>query len=89
MSELKIFVTASAQTRAQRRLLELTQKGVATSFEEVLANVVHRDHVDTTREESPLRQAKDAVVLDNSSMSLDDQHNWLLNQFNKIVYGES
>ncbi|MDE7470609.1 MAG: (d)CMP kinase [Paramuribaculum sp.] len=88
-AELKIFVTASAQTRAQRRLLELTQKGVATSFEEVLANVVHRDHVDTTREESPLRQAKDAVVLDNSSMSLDDQHNWLLNQFNKIVYGES
>lgn len=88
-AELKIFVTASPQTRAQRRLLELTQKGVATSFEEVLANVVHRDHVDTTREESPLRQAEDAIVLDNSTMSLDDQHRWLIHLFNQVVSGNA
>ncbi|MBO4943867.1 MAG: (d)CMP kinase [Muribaculaceae bacterium] len=80
-AELKVFVTASPQTRAQRRLLELTEKGVATTFEEVLANVVSRDHIDTTRAESPLRKADDAVELDNSTLTLDQQHDWLMKLF--------
>lgn len=80
-AELKVYVTASPQTRAQRRLLELTEKGVATTFEEVLANVVSRDHIDTTRAESPLRKADDAVELDNSTLTLDQQHDWLMKLF--------
>ena len=64
-AELKIFVDASAQTRAQRRFKELTDKGANVTFEEVLANVVHRDHIDETREESPLSNAADAISLDN------------------------
>ncbi len=83
-AEMKVFVNASPQTRAQRRLLELSAKGVATTFEEVLANVVHRDHIDTTRAESPLRRAEDAIELDNSNMSIEEQSDWLLKLFNKI-----
>lgn len=77
-AELKVFVTASAQTRAQRRLAELVAKGVATSFEEVLANVVHRDHIDETREVSPLRRADDALLLDNSCLTPAEQDSTLL-----------
>lgn len=84
-AELKIYVNASAQTRAQRRFKELCDKGVATSFEEVLANVIHRDHIDQTREESPLRRADDAIDLDNSMMSIDEQNRWLLDRFNEKV----
>ncbi|MCM1292685.1 MAG: (d)CMP kinase [Bacteroides sp.] len=84
-AEMKVFVTASAQTRAQRRLSELIDKGVATSFEEVLANVISRDHIDETREESPLRKAPDAVVLDNSIMDIETQNQWLLDLYNHIV----
>lgn len=84
-AELKVFVTASAQTRAQRRLKELSDKGVATSFEEVLANVAHRDHIDTTRAESPLRRADDAIELDNSTMSLDEQNQWLLHLYKETA----
>lgn len=84
-AELKIFVNASAQTRAQRRLKELIDKGVATNFEEILANVVHRDHIDTTRAESPLRMADDAIALDNSNMTIEQQDKWLLEQFNIAV----
>lgn len=80
-AEMKVFVNASAQTRAQRRFRELADKGVATSYEEVLANVVHRDHIDETREESPLRRAEDAVLLDNSEMTLEQQDRWLLDLF--------
>lgn len=83
-AEMKVFVNASAQTRAQRRLAELAEKGVATNYEEVLANVVHRDHIDETRAESPLRKADDAVCLDNSLMTIDEQNEWLLSLFNKI-----
>ncbi|MDE6487922.1 MAG: (d)CMP kinase, partial [Paramuribaculum sp.] len=68
-AEMKVFVRASAQTRAQRRLNEMIEKGIATTFEEILANVVSRDHIDETRDESPLRCADDAIVLDNSVMS--------------------
>lgn len=84
-AEMKIFVNASAQTRAQRRFKELVDKGVATSFEEVLANVVARDHMDETREESPLRCAPDAIKLDNSDMTIEQQDQWLYDQFMRIA----
>ena len=76
-AELKIFVNAPAETRARRRFLELTEQGRAVTYEEVLANVVHRDHIDTTRAESPLRRADDAIDLDNSDMTIDEQNGWL------------
>ncbi len=84
-AEMKIFVNASAQTRAQRRFKELVDKGIATTYEEVLANVVHRDHIDETRAESPLRRADDAIDLDNSTMTIEEQDNWLLSQFNAAL----
>ncbi len=84
-AEFKIFVTASAQTRAQRRFAEMLEKGGNPSFEEVLANVVHRDHIDETREESPLRKADDAVTLDNSLMTPSEQDVWLLNQYTRAI----
>lgn len=84
-AELKIFVDASAQTRAQRRFKELTDKGANVTFEEVLANVVHRDHIDETREESPLRRAADAISLDNSAMTIEQQNLWLLERFNEAL----
>jgi len=84
-AELKIFVNASANTRAQRRFSELVEKGSNVTFEEVLANVVHRDHIDETREESPLRCADDALRLDNSQMSIAEQNAWLSDAFSKAV----
>ncbi|MDH6358109.1 (d)CMP kinase [Parabacteroides sp. PF5-9] len=84
-AELKIFVTASPEVRAQRRVDELNAKGLKTSYEEVLANVKKRDHIDTTRKEGPLVQAEDAVVLDNSFMTLEEQKNWLLTHYKKAV----
>lgn len=84
-AEMKVFVGASAQTRAQRRFLELEEKGSAVTYEEVLNNVVQRDHIDQTRTESPLRQADDAIVLDNSTMSVEQQDKWLLELYHKII----
>lgn len=84
-AEMKVFVTASAQTRAQRRLAELLEKGSAATFEEVLANVIKRDHIDETREESPLRKADDAEILDNSLMSIDEQNEWLLKLYQSKI----
>lgn len=84
-AELKIFVNASAETRAQRRFQELMAKGAEVNYEEVLANVVHRDHIDETREESPLRKADDAIVLDNSCMTEDEQNRWMLDRFNETI----
>ena len=78
-------MTASAETRAKRRLNELLQKGQATNFEEVLANVVHRDHIDQTRKESPLRRADDAIDLDNSEMTIDEQNAWLLARYREAL----
>jgi cytidylate kinase len=83
-AELKIFVNASAETRAQRRFKELMDKGVDVNYEEILANVVHRDTIDTTRAESPLRQAEDAICLDNSDMTLDEQNAWLEAQVRRV-----
>lgn len=78
-AELKVFVTASAQVRAERRYKELTAKGEACNFEEILQNVVERDRIDSTRAVSPLRQADDAVVLDNSNLTIEEQKQWLIN----------
>lgn len=84
-AELKVFVTASPEVRACRRLEELQAKGEQTTYEEVLANVKKRDYIDSTREESPLRQAPDALVLDNSEMTIPEQKKWLRDQFEAAV----
>jgi cytidylate kinase len=72
-AELKIFVTASPEIRVQRRFLELSAKNTAITVEEISENLKHRDLIDTTREHSPLKQANDALVLDNSNMSREQQ----------------
>ena len=82
-AELKIFVTASAEVRAQRRYDELTAKGEKCNYEEILENVKERDHIDSTRETSPLRQAEDAIVLDNTNMTIPEQENWLMEKYKK------
>ncbi|MEG0948570.1 MAG: (d)CMP kinase [Bacteroidales bacterium] len=87
-AELKIFVTASPEVRAQRRVDELVAKGEPVSFEAVLENVKSRDHIDQTRTESPLRRADDALLLDNSDLTIAQQDAWLLEQFNRIVNNE-
>lgn len=82
-AEPKIFVTASAEVRAQRRYDELTAKGEECNYEEILENVKERDHIDSTRETSPLRQAEDAIVLDNTHMTIPEQENWLMEEYKK------
>lgn len=84
-AELKVYVDASPQTRAQRRFSEMVAKGATVTFAEVLANVVHRDEIDRTRTESPLRRADDAIALDNSDMTVEQQDEWLLNKFNETI----
>ena len=84
-AEMKVFVDAAPETRARRRYDELRAKGVEADYESVLANVVERDHIDRTRAESPLRQAPDAVRLDNSLMTPAEQDRWLLDLFNKVT----
>lgn len=84
-AELKIFLNASAQTRAERRYKELREKGQEVTFEEVLQNVTQRDHIDQTRSESPLRRAADAIDLDNSRMTIQEQDQWLMEQVEKAV----
>lgn len=82
-AELKIFVTASAEIRAQRRFQELEAKGMPADFDEILQNVEQRDYIDTHRETSPLRQADDALVLDNSHLTIAEQKVWLMEKFNE------
>ncbi|GEM67445.1 cytidylate kinase [Sphingobacterium mizutaii NBRC 14946 = DSM 11724] len=77
-ADLKIFMTASPQVRAERRFAELSAKGEVLTMEEVKENLSHRDHIDSTREESPLRQAEDAVVLDNSELNQIEQLNFVI-----------
>ena len=84
-AELKLFVTASQEVRALRRMEELRAKGTPVSFEEVLENVRKRDYLDSTRTEGPLRQADDALVLDNSDMTLAEQKAWVLKQYHRVV----
>ena len=84
-AELKIFVNASAETRAMRRHKELLDKGQQSTYEDVLTNVMTRDHIDENREESPLRKAEDAILLDNSNMSIEEQDKWLIDRFNEVI----
>lgn len=83
-AELKIFVTASAEVRARRRFDELTAKGETVDYDEILANVKERDYIDSHREVSPLRPADDAVLLDNSFMTIAEQDEWLKEQVEKV-----
>ncbi|WP_298894851.1 (d)CMP kinase [uncultured Psychroserpens sp.] len=77
-AELKLFMTASAEKRAQRRYDELLERGDDVCYEEVLANVQSRDHIDSTREDSPLTMAEDAIEVDNSNMTLDEQFEFIV-----------
>jgi cytidylate kinase len=84
-AELKIYVTASAEVRAQRRYDELVAKGMPADFEDILKNVKERDYIDSHREVSPLRKADDALELDNSNMTIAEQKQWLMEQFNNAI----
>ena len=84
-AELKIFVTASAEVRAQRRYDELKQKGMEADYDDILKNVVERDYIDSHREVSPLRQADDALLLDNSHLTIDEQNAWLMERFEEAT----
>ena len=78
-AELKFFMTADPEVRAWRRLKELKDKGKDSTYNEVLENVLHRDKIDSERAVAPLKQADDAVVLDNSNLSMDEQFEFMLN----------
>lgn len=80
-AELKIFVTASSEVRAKRRYDELQAKGQPADYDDILKNVQQRDYIDTHREVSPLRQAEDAIVLDNSHMTIEEQDAWLIDKY--------
>ena len=82
-AELKLFLTASPEVRAKRRYLELQTKGENPIWEDVLADVNDRDYRDTHRAESPLRQAEDAVVVDNGEMTREEQMQYIINLFNE------
>ena len=80
-AEVKIFLTASLGVRAERRYKELIEKGMKAELEEVRANLAKRDHIDSSRADSPLKQAEDAILLDNSEMTLKQQMLW----FNELL----
>lgn len=84
-AELKIYVTASAEVRAQRRFDELKAKGMPADFDDILKNVNERDYIDTHRDVSPLRKADDAILLDNSNMTIEQQKQWLLDRYNEAI----
>ena len=84
-AELKIFVTASAEVRAQRRFDELKEKGMPADYNDILKNVQERDYIDSHREVSPLRQADDALLLDNSHMTIPEQNEWLMQRFEEAT----
>ena len=84
-AEMKIFVTASAEIRARRRFIELTEKGLKVDYDDILSNVRERDHIDSTRSVSPLRKADDAIVLDNSAMTREEQNEWLYSHYLEIA----
>lgn len=90
-AELKIFVTASPEVRAQRRLDEIRSKDKNTSvtFDEVLKNIEDRDYIDQNRTESPLRQAEDALILDNTNLTREEQMQWLSDRFSEVADGKN
>ena len=83
-AELKIFVTASPEVRAQRRYDDLMEKGMEADYNEILENVKQRDYIDSHRDVSPLRKADDAIELDNSNISIEEQKQWLINQYKRV-----
>lgn len=87
-AELKVFVTATAEVRAQRRYNELLSKGSPADYDDILRNVKERDYADSHREVGPLRQAEDAILLDNSNMTIPEQNAWLLAEYHKVVNQE-
>ncbi|MEN8228706.1 MAG: (d)CMP kinase [Bacteroidota bacterium] len=84
-AELKIFLTALPEVRAMRRYKELIEKGLNAELEEVRLNLEKRDHIDSSREDSPLKKAEDAIVMDNSNMTVDDQMEWFREKFNSLM----
>ena len=84
-AELKIFMTARSEVRAQRRYDELSEKGLKVNFDEILNNVLERDQIDSSRSVSPLKQAKDALLLDNSDITREEQLEWVLKKVKEIV----
>ncbi len=84
-AELKVFMTASSETRAQRRFEELQQKGQTVSFEEVLKNVEQRDYIDTHRDDSPLRRADEAIEIDNSYLTREEQFNAVMEMVDEVT----
>lgn len=84
-AELKLFVTADPMVRAKRRFDELVEKGQTTTIEEVLANLEKRDHIDSNRADSPLMQAADAIVLDNSKLTREEQFEWVMKLVNQKI----
>ena len=86
-AELKIYMTADPMVRAERRYKELTEKGDNVTLEEIYENVVSRDKADMTRAISPLRKADDAIVLDNSAMSVEEQMQWFDKEYSRVING--
>ncbi len=86
-AQIKIFMDASAEVRAERRRIELVEKGIAEDFNKVLENIRKRDRIDSGREVSPLRKAEDAVLLDNSHMTIDQQMEWFFETFREKLNG--
>ena len=84
-AEIKIFMTASAETRAKRRYKELLDRGHNLNYEDVLENITTRDHIDSTREDSPLVKAQDAIEIDNSKMTIEEQLETLIGLANQII----
>ena len=84
-AEMKIFLTASEKIRATRRHKELIEKGMPANYEDVLGNISKRDRIDSSREDSPLKQAEDSLVLDNSQMTVDEQMEWFRKAFRQVT----
>ncbi len=84
-AELKIFLTASPEVRAMRRYKELIAKGMVAELQEVRSNLEKRDHIDSSREDSPLKQADDAILLDNSNMTVEEQMDWFKEKYNRVM----
>ena len=84
-AEVKIFVPESPEIRAQRRYDELKEKGMNADYNEILENVKQRDYIDQNREVSPLKKADEALLLDNSNLTIKQQKEWLFNQFNRVI----
>lgn len=84
-AELKIFLTANEETRAKRRYEELKAKGIESTLEQVKSNLAHRDHIDSTREDSPLKMASDAILVDNSTLTRKSQLAYVLTLVDKLL----